>query len=106
MGSITKQDLRYYMRLATNHGMDVDDLLALRATSISLRRLGEIVCSVEMPEKESARVDKRIANLEAKASRIAARMGINIKFQGDPRGPQIYIILGDGFNSSRDLAIY
>ena len=70
----------------------IEDALTLHRIAGSLHRYDERICSVEMSEAEAARVDRRVANLEAKARTIATAYGFRLYVQGDPRGCPLYLI--------------
>jgi hypothetical protein len=101
MGSITKQDLRYYMRIAARFGVGaIEDLLLMRRLSIRLRTLATAQCERELTYREMQTQER----LEKGCISIARRLdGLqDIEIHRDPRGPAVRLITKDG----RELAIY
>lgn len=105
MGSITKQDLRYYMRFTTRYHLDVeaiDKLLELRTVAARLHRCYEIQCSEYLRDEDYKRLANRIENLEAKAKRIAEFFEMDLRLCQDPRGWPIHL----GASDNTEWAIY
>lgn len=96
---MTKQDAQYLAQTVTRlerNRVDgrnpIMDALALHRIAGSLHRYDERICSEEMSERETARIEKRVENLEVKARDIATAYGFRAYFQGDCRGCPLYLI--------------
>ena len=101
MGSITKQDLRYYMRIAARFGVGaIEDLLSLRRLSIRLRALATSQCERELTSREIRMQERMEKDCVSISRRLDGLQGIETN--RDPRGPAIRLFTTDG----RYLAIY
>lgn len=67
-------------------GFKYGDITALLRRATRLHRSGEINCSIDVGEKELARLEKRDERDEAAVKKIAESNGATVTFQGDPRG--------------------
>lgn len=63
----------------------VDIAAFLRAATTALTT-GEILCIVELSEREQARVERRSASADKRMADIAAKYGCSLEWSGDPRG--------------------
>ncbi len=81
---------RLYRRLAELGPSEdwVADTDELQRISRALGRIGERQCNEDVGDT----LDKRERNLLAKAEKIAAKYGLRIYHQSDPRGWQVYLI--------------
>lgn len=80
---------------------DILDIMRnLHRYETTLSTINEKVCSYEMDEKESQRLERKEQNTENKVRAALERINpdIQVRFQGDPRGHAIQII----FPGSRD----
>lgn len=67
------------------------DARRLKRVAGALHRIAERYCTEDMPDAVLARVERREASLEAEARETAARHGLNVYLQGDPRGWPLYL---------------
>jgi hypothetical protein len=83
----------------TDQGATPTDVDMLCSIHRSLHTIAERWCNEEMSDATVAKVAAREAMLERKAYKIAASFGCNIRTEGDPRGPVLYIVCPpvDGF---------
>ena len=54
--------------------------------AVTLSRIGEIWCSVEMSERAVKRLERKESQLENRVKALVERIGCGVKFNGDPRG--------------------
>lgn len=66
------------------HGSAIARLLSAATT---LHRLSEVSCSVEVSDREQARMERREKSAELRVRSIVSEVhGASVDFQGDPRG--------------------
>jgi hypothetical protein len=59
----------------------------LLSAATTLHRLSEVSCSVEVSDREQARMERREKSAEARVRSIVSEVpGASVDFQGDPRG--------------------
>ncbi len=68
-------------------GFTYDAICRLLSAATTLHRLAEVSCSVEVSDRETARMERREASAEARVRSIVAEVpGATVEMQGDPRG--------------------
>lgn len=73
-----------------------NEMVAICCLATLHHHLAEIACNREMTDEEVKMVD----NTEAAIRRLFLHTGVEVKFQGDPRGITTCLVLPDGrFNS-------
>ena len=65
----------------------------LMRCAATLKTIAERLCNEEMSDRETARVDAKEANTEARAQAVAESLGFKAIFSGDPRGYVFKVIL-------------
>ena len=90
-------------------GRELDGMLdALHRAEATLHRIAENDCNGhpnwkgEEDEAWAARDEKKTAATEKRVEAIAAKLGIGVKFNGDPRGGYICLILPNGDRNALD----
>jgi len=84
------------------YGFRDADLNKLHRAETSLHRIDELLCSVEMSEQEQARVERRAENIERRIDALCTEHGVEVRFNGDPRGGAVRLVLPGGESNSWD----
>lgn len=71
---------------AAQNGYRYQEATAMLRAATSLQRSSEIQCSIDVGEKELARLERRDAAAEKRVTAIVTAHGHSVEFQGDPRG--------------------
>lgn len=90
------QDRDATIAALTECGASLATCRGILAAATTLQRISELTCSVEMSERETARLERREANAEERVHRLAATFGARADFNGDPRGYVVRLILPSG----------
>ena len=102
---MTKQEREEYARsrvVLEEYGLTSSDLDRLHRYETALHRISERQCSEEMSEAETARVERREAAAEKAVQKIAEAHGLTVRFNGDPRGGAIRLVLPSGKSNNWD----
>ncbi len=68
-------------------GFGYGAICRLLSAATTLHRLSEVSCSVEVSDRETARMERREKAAEARVRSIVSKVpGASVDFQGDPRG--------------------
>lgn len=78
---------------AKPHAREVARLLMRHGATYG--RLAEVECSVELSERETARLERRQAQLERRMRELVSELGdgFSVDFSGDPRGYTVKVTL-------------
>jgi hypothetical protein len=83
------------------YGREYGEGRAILRNANTLQRIAALMCSVEMSERETARVEKRSDNAErAILKTVQTVPGWGADFQGDPRGACVKLLPPDGYTDS------
>jgi ribosomal protein S2 len=82
---------------------DIENLVdRLHRYETTLHRIAEIWCSVELTEKQAARLEEKESRIEKKVQGIAELLRFKVHTQGDPRGGTIRFTLPSGRSNNWD----
>lgn len=83
--------LATFAREFPSASMDVARRLLREATGS--QRANEILCSIDVGEREQARIEKREERRDARVAKLAESIGAKLKPGGDPRGFPYVLLL-------------
>lgn len=81
-----RRQAQHYLFFGEKLHWTEEDIRRALSASTTMQRTAEIECSVEMGDRESARVAKRGESAEKRLREIAAKYGATVEWSGDPRG--------------------
>lgn len=82
----------FVARLPQLHPANVTDVVNLFSIADRLHKYAETACNFSLTDRQEKRVDA----LEKRAIAHAAALGVTLKFNGDPRGYAVKVMLPNG----------
>ena len=79
---------------------DICDLL--HRHEATLHRIAEMICSVEMTPGKENKLDLKVNRIEDRVRALLQPYGIDVRFNGDPRGGAIRMIMPDHESNNLD----
>lgn len=73
-------------------GITWEDASRLLRAASTMQRVSEISCSIDVGERELARLEKRADAAEKRSRKIVESYGLKLTSQGDPRGCPMAVV--------------
>lgn len=89
-------DRGIFVEVMRNEGVPYGVSILVMRHANTIQRIAALECSVEMSEREAARVEKRAAACERRIAEILAPYNVTADFSGDPRGCCVKVRLPSG----------